>query len=583
MPPVARFRIVPHFAPRVAMLLLWNEKGARVRNARSRASTRPFRGWRHIAARVPRLGFGAASGAASGRGKLFRVVIAGVAVGGPLALGCGILVVARAEKARVGVAAEGLISAVRAREAEVTGVLETLDRLQTTPCSAEDLAKLRSIVVGSTIIHDIVRGDHGRLACSAVFGVADISIPDLGKPGFALSADQTIWRDAVLPAVPGRRFTIVGHGNAYVVVLPSLTPPDVTPGRHRVSRFFINRASRQIMWFAGQPLNVSPALLVDGSRFWHDGSYVTVACATDRMMCLVVQSPWLTLLRRNAAGFEMFALAGCLSGSAGSLMLLAWLQDRRSILRRLRRALRRSELVLHYQPILDAKTAQVVGAEALMRWPAATGAAIGPDQFIPIAEDAGMICDLTCFAIRRVSEDLGSLLRFNPTFTVSINIVADDLHNERFHAALAAFISAVGILPPQIALELTERRAAEVEAANVAINRLRQAGYKIYIDDFGTGFSSLTYLSDLAIDAIKLDKSFTGTVNTEMARARLVPPILEMAKDVGVPVIVEGVETECQAAYFRAHGVLGMQGYLFSKPVEAPQLLQGISKEGLVF
>jgi sensor c-di-GMP phosphodiesterase-like protein len=218
-----------------------------------------------------------------------------------------------------------------------------------------------------------------------------------------------------------------------------------------------------------------------------------------------------------------------------------------------------------------------------MRWPAATGAAIGPDQFIPIAEDAGMICDLTCFAIRRVSEDLGSLLRFNPTFTVSINIVADDLHNERFHAALAAFISAVGILPPQIALELTERRAAEVEAANVAINRLRQAGYKIYIDDFGTGFSSLTYLSDLAIDAIKLDKSFTGTVNTEMARARLVPPILEMAKDVGVPVIVEGVETECQAAYFRAHGVLGMQGYLFSKPVEAPQLLQGISKEGLVF
>jgi len=512
-----------------------------------------------------------------GRSALMRVIIIGAVIGGPMALGLGIVVVARAEKDRVRSDARVLIADVRMREAEVTGVLLALDRMQSSPCTQADLGHLRTMVIGSTIIQDIVRRDHGRLACSAVYGVTDINIPVLATPGFALNAEQTIWRYATLPTVPGHSFIIVGHRDAFVIVRPAPTPPELAPDTLSLSRFFINRSSHQRVWFAGPPVNVPDALLEDGRSFWHDGSYAAVACATDNMMCLVLQAPWAAMLHRNATPFEIFALAGGLTGSAASLGLLTWLNRRRSILRRLQLAVLNGELVLHYQPIMDAKTEQVVGAEALMRWPAKSGTAIGPDEFIPLAEDAGIISDITCFAIRRVGEELGPLLRLNPDFTVSVNIVADDLGDRRFHAALATHISGAGIPPCQIALELTERRSAEVEAANVAINQLRRAGYKIYIDDFGTGFSSLTYLSDLSVDAIKLDKSFTSTVNTEMVRARLVPAILEMAKDIGVPVIVEGVETDYQAAYFRTYGVLCMQGWLFAKPMPAADLLRSVS------
>jgi len=516
-------------------------------------------------------------GAAAGRSAVLRVVLAGALIGGPVALGFGVLLVAKAECRRVGNEAQVLIADVRAREAEVSGILDSLDRLQAPPCSPADLANLRTLVIGSTIVQDIMRRDHGRLACSAVYGVADIVIPALDKPGFMLNQAQTIWRYAQLPAVPDHGFIIVGHGDAFVLVRPSLVPPTLAPGFYGLSRFFINGSSRRLLWFAGEPVDVPAALLTEGNQFWHRGSYVAVACATDRMMCLVVQAPWAAMLRRNAAPFEIFTFAGGLTGSAVSLTIMAWLRQRRSLLRRLQRALGRGELVMRYQPILDAETQHVVGAEALMRWPVKTGAAIGPDEFIPLAEDGGMIGELTCFAIRRVGEDLGDLLRANPSFTVSINIVADDLNDARFHAALALHIAGAGVSPSQVALELTERRSAEVEAANAVINQLRRTGYKIYIDDFGTGFSSLTYLSDLSIDAIKLDRSFTGAVNTAVVRARLVPPILDMARDIGVRVIVEGVETDYQAAYFRNYGVVWMQGWLFGQALEAGELLRTLS------
>jgi len=507
------------------------------------------------------------------QGKLMQVVIAGAIIGSPMTLGFGVVVVLKAEKAWVRSQAQDLIATVRKREAEVTGVLEALDQLQTSPCSPADLKSLRAIVLRSTIILDIVRRDRGRLACSALYGVADISIPALAKPGVVLTPDQTIWRDTDLPALPGRKVIIVGHNTAFVIVRPGSTPPDSAPDYLSLSRFFVSQSGRKISWFAGKPVNVPPGLLREGSSFWHQGTYIAVACATDRMMCLVLKAPWSAMLHRNEQPFEIFGLAGGLTGSAASLILLNWLHRRKTTLHRLRRALHSGELVMHYQPIFDVRLNRVVGAEALMRWPVDAGISIGPDEFIPIAEEAGMIGEITCFAIQRVGEDLGPMLRLRPYFLVSINIVADDLVDARFHAALDKHILGAGISPSQIALELTERRSAEVEPVNAVIRKLRRTGYKIYIDDFGTGFSSLSYLSDLAVDAIKLDKSFTSTVNTSAVRARLVPPILDMARDIGVPVIAEGVENLYQAAYFRTHGVLRMQGGLFGRAVEAADLL----------
>jgi len=552
-----------------------DEQGEAIKAKPPRQWWAPIRALRHLAVRRRVL----RDEALISHRRLMRVIIVGAMIGGPLAMGFGLFVVESAEEDWVRRESLELISATRAREAEVNSVLDALDQSQAPPCSLPDLANLRAIVLGSAIITDIVRKNHGRFACSAVYGFTDIDIPALAKPGFMLKSDQIIWRYAELPGVPGHKFIIVGHNNAFVIVRPSPISPTHAPDYLSLSRFFVNLSSGQILWFAGKPISVPSALLTDGHNFWYDGSYNAVACATDRMMCLVLQAPFSAMFRKNAAPFEIFGLAGGLTGSAASLSLLTWLNQRRSLESRLRRAVRDGDLVMHYQPIFDVGMKQVVGAEALMRWPVSTGVAIGPDAFIPIAEESGMIGEITCYAIRRVGEELGPLLRLRPDFLVSINIAADDFGDERFHAALAQHIIGAGISPSQIALELTERRSAEVQTASAAISDLRRAGYRIYIDDFGTGFSSLTYLSDLTIDAIKLDKSFTSTVNTGASRARLVPPILEMANDIGVPVIVEGVETSLQAAYFRACGVRRMQGTLFGQPVVAAELISSVHSD----
>jgi sensor c-di-GMP phosphodiesterase-like protein len=505
-----------------------------------------------------------------------RTVLAGAIIGGPTAAGFGVFVVMHAEEARLRTLAQDLIVPARVRQAEIFGVQNRLDQSGKAPCSDAELNLFRTVVISSNIIQDIARRDEGRIACSALFGRSDISIPALSTPGHSLSPRDTVWRDAILPAAPGRKFLVVGHGDFVLLIRPGQAPTLVAEDGLEVARFVGDPGARQVAWIAGPPEELPSAMLHDGAAFWHKGSYVAVACSKNQMICLAVAKHWCSMLRRNLSPFEVFGLAGALTGIAVSLAFATWLRDRASILRRLQRAISRGELALVYQPIINAQTKAVVGVEALMRWPEASGEGIGPDIFIPLAEEGGLISLLSCFAIRTVSNELGPVLRINPHFTVSINIVADDLDDERFHAALAAHITGDGISPSQIALELTERRSAQVEAANAVINKLRRAGYRIYVDDFGTGFSSLSYLSDLSVDAIKLDKSFTSTVDTETVRARLVPPILDMAKDIGVPVIVEGVETENQAAYFRAHGVSGMQGWLFGRPVEAAKLMQSI-------
>jgi sensor c-di-GMP phosphodiesterase-like protein len=231
---------------------------------------------------------------------------------------------------------------------------------------------------------------------------------------------------------------------------------------------------------------------------------------------------------------------------------------------------------LVYQAVYDAASGKIVAAEALMRWSIGKGASIGPDQFIPAAEEGGLVGELTRFALETVGRDFQGMLKAKPEFRISVNIVSDDLDDPLFHEALATHIQARGISPTQIALELTERRAAQVEAAAVILESLRKIGYKIFLDDFGTGYSSISYLSSLSIDAIKLDRSFTNTVDSGSTRARLVPPILEMAKEVGVPVIVEGVETDSQARFFISHQVTLMQGWLFGHPVSGRELIAAV-------
>ncbi len=193
-----------------------------------------------------------------------------------------------------------------------------------------------------------------------------------------------------------------------------------------------------------------------------------------------------------------------------------------------------------------------------------------PDLFIARAEAAGIADRITLYVVDQVILEMGELLRQQRSLRINVNMTAGDLQNPAFMAALDQRLGAFDIKPQQIGLELTERTAVDFSKATEGIKQLRERGHRIYIDDFGTGYSNLAYLGELQVDAIKIDKAFTRTVGDERGTVSIVPQIISMAHEHGLDIVVEGIETEAQANYFRGIcDTLFGQGWFFGRPVEA--------------
>ncbi|WP_210246265.1 EAL domain-containing protein [Aureimonas fodinaquatilis] len=259
--------------------------------------------------------------------------------------------------------------------------------------------------------------------------------------------------------------------------------------------------------------------------------------------------------------------------------LVRWLRMRGSVDRRLRAALKLNGLKVHYQPIVDSQTARIVGAEALMRWQQVDGSHVAPNTFIPVAEDIGVIRHITEIAIRAISQDFAIWLKQAPEFTLSLNVLADDLTDPFFHECLKSAIEDNGINPAQIAFELTERRKISRLKGGRATNSLSSRGYKIYLDDFGTGYSNIDYFGRLTLDKIKLDRTFIMSIGRDERRSSLIPLMVEMAKRYGIGIIAEGVETAEQAEFLRALGVDQMQGWHFGRAMTAQALLEHLRSD----
>ena len=239
-------------------------------------------------------------------------------------------------------------------------------------------------------------------------------------------------------------------------------------------------------------------------------------------------------------------------------------------------AIKNDELSIHFQPKVDLINDQVVGAEALIRWTPENQPQIYPDQFIPIAEENGMIRDITRWVIDRSCRYLvdwrGTVLEDLP---ISINVSALDLIDQSFATQVNQIINSYSISPELIEFELTESALyKDAELAKSIIHQLRQRGFKLALDDFGTGFSSLSYLQELEVDTLKIDKSFVQGMNEEPKRYSIVKSIIEVGLNLGLTVISEGVETETERDTLCKLGNKIGQGYLFSKPITADKLCQ---------
>jgi diguanylate cyclase (GGDEF)-like protein len=250
----------------------------------------------------------------------------------------------------------------------------------------------------------------------------------------------------------------------------------------------------------------------------------------------------------------------------------------------LRRALERDELFLCYQPKVDTTTWEILGVEALIRWQHPTLGCVSPADFIPLAEDSGLIVPIGEWTLKVGCAQLKAWHELGFALSLAVNLSPRQFEQDNLLGKVIDTLNGTGLDPNYLELEVTEGSLMtnSAEAANT-LGQLRDLGVKVSIDDFGTGFSSLAYLKRLPIDALKIDKSFVNDATTNPDDASLVMAIITLAHNLRLKVIAEGVETQEQLRFLHLLRCDQVQGFLFSKPLPAAEFeeLLGRGKNAL--
>jgi len=256
--------------------------------------------------------------------------------------------------------------------------------------------------------------------------------------------------------------------------------------------------------------------------------------------------------------------------------------ERQSIEENLRRALERQEFALHFQPKINLKTGKISGAEALIRWTHPVRGPVSPAQFIPVAEDCGLILPIGQWVLREACKQARAWVEAGlPLATMAVNISSMEFRDENFLQSVFTTLSETGLDPRSLELELTESVLMKrAESAASVLKTLRERGVQIAVDDFGTGYSSLSYLRKFPIDALKIDQSFVRQITTTPDDTSIVTAVISMGRSLKLRVVAEGVETHEELVFLQARLCDEAQGYYFSRPV-LPQQFAKLLKNGI--
>jgi diguanylate cyclase (GGDEF)-like protein/PAS domain S-box-containing protein len=242
----------------------------------------------------------------------------------------------------------------------------------------------------------------------------------------------------------------------------------------------------------------------------------------------------------------------------------------------LRKALERNELEMYYQPQVDVSTGRVVGAEALMRWNHPERGFLTPGEFLPFAEENGLIIPISDWMLESICSDLIEWNAFSAEpLKLSLNLSPQCLERGDFSRKLKNALVRYDISPQQIEVEVTENICIRnPEYAIDQLKMLSQTGVSVAIDDFGTGYSSLSYLQRFSIHTVKIDQSFVKEIQSDNTHSPIVHAIISIAKGLGLNLVAEGVETEIQVRYLERAGCAIMQGYFYHRPLSQKMLIQ---------
>jgi sensor c-di-GMP phosphodiesterase-like protein len=285
-------------------------------------------------------------------------------------------------------------------------------------------------------------------------------------------------------------------------------------------------------------------------------------------------------LPRNAVPENDFAELGLLIKGAFAMLLigLALLWPKRVLdnpVAELERALQAGEFIPYYQPIVDIRSGQLRGAEVLVRWRKSDGSLVLPGAFIPLVESSGLIAPLTRTLMRHVAAEVGAALGARPALKIAFNLAAQLVRDDAIVKDVRNAFASGPIGLSQVVLELTERDQIEnLAETRRVIAALQATGVRIAIDDVGTGHSGLSYILKLGVDIIKIDKMFVDALGTDRNSTTIVETLIDLAHNMRMDVVAEGVESFEQVMHLRELGVRSAQGYVFAPPLPGSAFLQ---------
>ena len=250
--------------------------------------------------------------------------------------------------------------------------------------------------------------------------------------------------------------------------------------------------------------------------------------------------------------------------------------DRMSTEHSLHRALERSELMLHYQPVVELEGVTTVGVEALVRWQHPAQGLVSPYRFIPVAEESGLIIPIGAWVLEEACHQLQDWQhpgQAGPHGSMEVNLSARQIDDPRIVRTVEQILERTGLAPEHLTLEITESALMKNAASALAVlSALKELGVELAIDDFGTGYSSLTYLQRFPLDILKVDRSFVEELGVSVEGEEIVSAVINLAHALGLKVVAEGVETSLQLEVLQSFECDLAQGYLFSKPLPASEI-----------
>jgi len=304
---------------------------------------------------------------------------------------------------------------------------------------------------------------------------------------------------------------------------------------------------------------------------------LTAGASSKRYGLNVSMSLSRSAFRSEAARIQAFGLkiAGVLALILLALYFILPRRQHENPIAELERALRAGEFVPYYQPVVDLISGKLWGAEVLIRWRKPDGSIVSPAAFIPLAESSGIILDMTRALMRRVCQEIGRAYAERPHLKVSFNLAARHFEDETIVRDVRDIFGRSSVRLSQLVLELTERQPIEnlVETRRL-ITTLQGLGVRMAIDDVGAGHSGLSYILKLGVDIIKIDKMFIDAIGVERSSTTIIETLIDLAHNMRMEVIAEGVENFEQVVCLRDRGVRAAQGFVFAPPLPGSSFLQ---------